>query len=921
MENYFQCGIQWDPREPLPEAVSLRRENDVPTSGKRHPLISQPHYPPQRPDAAAFARHLAPISVSFKGQVAQDLALLTVSQTFENTTADTIPEARYTFPLTDNGIVTAFSCRVGTSKILRAKVKPKIEARRNFDKAKQEGRFAGLLEGQVAEVFTASLGNIPTNVRVKTELSFTVQLRTSLLAGKTVHTLLIPIAIGPRYGTAPTIDAGHHDQPDRFSLDVDVLGAHEAAITSPSHELEVTFHARTREAQRIENLAEDIGSSPNTAQEDSNALRVAHIKLRDVSTFRNKDLRIEIHRERSSLTIEPQVWIEKHPTLEKQYALFLDMPPAAMPQPHIQQRQHGEVIFLADRSGSMQDKMDSMRVTLQFFLKGIPVGWKFNVWSFGTGHDSMWPESREYDAESLGEALSYLQRNFEANMGGTELLAVLESVVASRNMTATGMCSPCEVIIITDGEVWRLQDTLDFVAQTRVATQYTMRFFALGIGHHVSAALVDGIAQVGGGYSEIVPEARDGIAWQDKVVPMLKTALGTSIRHRLSFQLGHGARIQGQSPSDLIITNSLFESRQVYFLFTVASDCSPPDVIEVEIEPVDDAKAHQKHHFKLPTSSTPATPGTIHALAARACLTNQSAPPSHQSRPIEMTVMSPQELACSFSLLSKWTSLVLEAGASDKYVSNSESIGHDSVDNFRPTAIGDDSQRPCALYSARGLRSPQFVRTFDRHEHFLKRQSFGETMPNGGVDDFLYPRQHTKCSNKSFRLKKAEPNAAYIKRLMNAQSFDGSFRLKKERTSQQPKNAIDHLTFHLTWTIGPYDKPALPDSAILHPPYEVLATTAVVIIVLSRYYTNVQLLWLLMDTKARAYVDAVAPVCGISVKDLYAKTRELLDGNRVDGLGDLDYGNSFELPKPVASGHIQDPPPRKECVELEEAPY
>lgn len=83
---------------------------------------------------------------------------------------------------------------------------------------------------------------------------------------------------------------------------------------------------------------------------------------------------------------------------------------------------------------------------------------------------------------------------------------------------------PTDIIVLTDGQVWRLDQTLDFIQSTRTASQGAVRFFSLGIGDAVSHALVNGIAKAGGGYAEAVPSTNQG-GWEDRVVSMAKAAL------------------------------------------------------------------------------------------------------------------------------------------------------------------------------------------------------------------------------------------------------------------------------------------------------------------------------------------------------------------------------------------------------------
>jgi uncharacterized protein with von Willebrand factor type A (vWA) domain len=141
-----------------------------------------------------------------------------------------------------------------------------------------------------------------------------------------------------------------------------------------------------------------------------------------------------------------------------------------------------EVIFLADRSGSMCNKIDILRSALKDFLQNIPQGCHFNICSFGSKHSLLWPRSRPNNQENLGIAKNFLSTSFHADMGGTELLPALKSAVQQR--TTQGNLTT-EVIVLTDGEVWNTEATIDFVRMTRTDTKDKVRFFALGIGDAV----------------------------------------------------------------------------------------------------------------------------------------------------------------------------------------------------------------------------------------------------------------------------------------------------------------------------------------------------------------------------------------------------------------------------------------------------
>jgi hypothetical protein len=89
-------------------------------------------------------------------------------------------------------------------------------------------------------------------------------------------------------------------------------------------------------------------------------------------------------------------------------------------------------------------------------------------------------------------------------------------------------------MVLTDGEVWNLAELFDYVeSQTSASTlgggsgKGDIRVFTLGIGLDVSHGLIDGLARVGKGFSQVVLDEREGI--DAKVMRMLRGALSVHV--------------------------------------------------------------------------------------------------------------------------------------------------------------------------------------------------------------------------------------------------------------------------------------------------------------------------------------------------------------------------------------------------------
>jgi hypothetical protein len=60
-----------------------------------------------------------------------------------------------------------------------------------------------------------------------------------------------------------------------------------------------------------------------------------------------------------------------------------------------------EYIFLIDRSYSMEESIKLAREALQLFLHSLPYGSKFNIVSYGSKHQAMFPQSVLYNDQTL----------------------------------------------------------------------------------------------------------------------------------------------------------------------------------------------------------------------------------------------------------------------------------------------------------------------------------------------------------------------------------------------------------------------------------------------------------------------------------------------------------------------------------------
>ncbi|KAK0627926.1 von Willebrand factor type A domain-containing protein [Immersiella caudata] len=600
-----------------------------------------------------------PVAVSIHASITHDTAKVTINQLFTNNTGSLIPRAGYTFPLPPGSTVDEFSCRIGRDKILKGKVKPKSDARDTFEEGVAQNRSAGLLQQNSSELFTTTLGNLQPDVQMKVTLSFIIILDSALSveSGKTRLTFKLPTYVAPRYGTPPGgVDRllSRSATATSLSVSVDILAATRILSTTSPNFPETNIELGTTTRQQWVDFA---------ARRSTMDVRCATARLE--TAFLDRDFVLQIFRVDESPAL-PFACLETHPEFPDQSALMLTIPPNVILGSG-GEYDGGEIIFVADRSGSMSDKIQALKSAMKFFLGGLPVNCNFNIWSFGSDFCSLWPRSRPYNSSSRRDAESHIACDFKADLGGTELLSALKGVAASRGGFAT-----TDIIVLTDGQVWDPENTIEFVKQTRHQSEGRVRFFSLGIGNAVSHELVEGIAKAGGGYAEVIQTASQG-GWEGSLVALLKAAAEKHVfPASISIKWGradeevlledYSPAEVSESPHDISKLSPFMMNRLLYLL--KHDEYATPRAIDIHYA----QPGVPENYLRVPISVLQTPDTTIHKFAARALLGDLERGESRLHVQFGAARAMPElsnqvrlqgeALGCKWSLVSKWTSFV-----------------------------------------------------------------------------------------------------------------------------------------------------------------------------------------------------------------------------------------------------------------------
>ncbi|KAF3287572.1 hypothetical protein TWF970_007289 [Orbilia oligospora] len=440
-----------------------------------------------------------------------------LKQHFKNPSiTEAISEANYVFPLHTTQTITSFTCHVGEDKVLNGIVQSKPKAKATYDAAVSRGETAGLLSSADSDVWQTKLGNVPAGTSIEVVITCVAQLQHD--SERDAIRFNLPTYIASRYGAPPQEilngDVSYSYRVGKLGWGswtvlrgtdkwVDVDGGMSIKVfvemDSPIKMVEAPAHA-TR-----------LSMGTHSASDSSEAFdpKKALLTLSAKTTSLDKDFVVLVKTARSG---HPSAVVQRHPTKDTASMMVTLVPKFNMPVAR------PEVVFICDRSGSMSGNETQLRKALAVFLQSLPVGCKFNICSFGSSHSFLWSKSKTYSEETLKEAQKHVA-GFEADMGGTEMFPPVKAAVERRYKDVN-----LELLLLTDGDIWQRDQLMDYVREQ--CKGKTVRMFTLGIGNGISHALIDGLATVGGGYSQVVQleEKLDS-----KVVRMLRAALGQHV--------------------------------------------------------------------------------------------------------------------------------------------------------------------------------------------------------------------------------------------------------------------------------------------------------------------------------------------------------------------------------------------------------
>ena len=426
-------------------------------------------------------------SVHVHGKLDGLLLRMKTRQTYTNQTEDTL-ETVYTFPLAWGASLLNLAVELN-GKRLNGTVIEKKQAVKKYEKAIDNGDTPIMVERSGRGLYTANLGNLLPGETAVIEIEYAQLLN---FEADRIR-LSIPTTIAPRYG----------DQHLQGGLQ-----PHQTAVANGLVEygffMTLDIHGTA---------AKGMVSSPTHAIKTTKSSDGINVQLgKQAYLDRDFVLLIEDLQGESFCIAGPDT--EGSNTTAIITSFCPKLPPA---KPNALRLK-----ILLDCSGSMAgDSMVQGRLALQHLFKSFNANDCFAYTRFGSNVERETPRMVMADSERIESLLQKLPKT-EADLGGTELGAAMNDVfkmgtrVNPRNPKEDAL--PTDVLIITDGEVWDIEN---IIALARTSGH---RVYTIGVGSAPAESLLRELAKDTGGTCEFVTPNEDMRGAVDRMITRMRSA-------------------------------------------------------------------------------------------------------------------------------------------------------------------------------------------------------------------------------------------------------------------------------------------------------------------------------------------------------------------------------------------------------------
>ncbi|XP_033122166.1 protein mono-ADP-ribosyltransferase PARP4-like [Anneissia japonica] len=420
-------------------------------------------------------------AVHIRAKLLDLAAQVVVLQAYKNENSHPI-EAKYVFPLDDMAAVVGFEAFIDGKHIV-GEVKDKEVAHREYREAISKGHGAYLMDEETPDVFTVSVGNLPPNSEVLIKITYVAELAVD--SGKIVFNL--PGSVAP-WKKDSALSVTTQEQMDTTKISGQPTGE-----TSIQIAVEMPYDIRSIKSPTHQIKMKQSATKATVELEKEVSLADGFQLLIDLA---------EIH--------VPRMWVEKHPDKVDSQACMLTF----YPEFESESDDSPEILLVLDLSNSMKgDNLVQAKKILMMNLLNLPTEATFNIITFGTNFDELFPASQPATNANISVAKTFI-RNVQAKMGNTEVWRPLHAYFLLSDTNCLR-----NIFLISDGHINNEESTLNAIQ----LNAKNNRVFTFGISKTANKHLLRAIARVGTGAFEFFDTSTKS-KWERKVKGQLLKA-------------------------------------------------------------------------------------------------------------------------------------------------------------------------------------------------------------------------------------------------------------------------------------------------------------------------------------------------------------------------------------------------------------
>lgn len=533
-----------------------------------------------------FSDSVIPLTqVTFVSVIRDTLCRTEVTQVFLNV-EDSPIECEYVFPVLQDAVFAELKVQTDDGTVLKAKIEDLEEAKERYSDAIASGNQAVMSRMETEDKTVLNVGNIAPKSKVKVTFMLIHPVECE---GKD-WLFVLPALLLPLFNLSQSLTSLGIAEDEDTTLSSPFTFIHPTACT-----YKMCFHLTIHSSSPITNC--QCLSHAVTIENPAPHLLVTVCTHADTTVDPCKGFRVKYE---TADTMTPQVMVQRNPKTGEYAAMLSFIPPLLDLEEVVEDLTGtGEFILLLDRSGSMTgEKIEMAREATKLFVKSLPPGCQFNVISFGSEMEPLFPNAVTYSTEVVKEAMDKIS-HYGGDMGGTDILAPLQAAFALPPKPNL----PRSIFLLTDGDVENPEEVIGLVEREAK----NARVHTFGIGKEPSISLITRVAAAGNGVADFISNPAEIKA---KVINVLQKSLLPALANNSLIWPCKSS----QYPSNVRLPTCYFgEAFRVFAHFGT----SPPPLGQVLTLSSCNSKTGQKVSFQVTIGPDISEGDPIHLLWAK----------------------------------------------------------------------------------------------------------------------------------------------------------------------------------------------------------------------------------------------------------------------------------------------------------------